>query len=185
MEKEVSGHSKRLGKLFGALCIVAIVLCVQHLLKLRDRMKATHSEEIGWETEEDHVDMSFDMEIPLEQGWVLISTFTVRSNLIFNITHVCFHDEALAGEEDLPDVPAGTDNLPTSVQETMKLLKRLGFPEIQDSQKIESTITKVVGALIKRMGKIEAMKKSLQEGDQSSALTTKILGSIEQNHAVV
>ena len=86
VETEVSGHSKcpayldvilffpRLaehvaGRKFQPLHRTCFLrwLCILHL-QPRDRLKAGHSEIAEWETEESTLDMSFDMDQPLEGG---------------------------------------------------------------------------------------------------------------------
>eukprot|EP00435_Cladocopium_sp_Y103_P032189 s729_g8.t1 len=59
--------------------------------------------------------------------------------------------------------------LPPSAQETMKLLKRLGYPEVQDITKPSALLTKVNTALTKRMGKLEEVKKLFASGSESIA----------------
>ena len=61
--------------------------------------------------------------------------------------------------------------------ETLKLLKRLGYPESQDVYKSSAMLTKVSTALTKRMGKLEAAKESLLvPGFVESQLSKKKLG---------
>lgn len=61
--------------------------------------------------------------------------------------------------------------------ETLKLLKRLGYPESQDVYKSSAMLTKVNTALTKRMGKLEAAKESLLvPGFVESQLSKKKLG---------
>ena len=73
--------------------------------------------------------------------------------------------------------PDGGDVPPGSVTETLKLLKRLGYPESQDVCKSSALLTKVNAALTKRMGKLEAAKQSLLvPGVMESQLSKKKLG---------
>ena len=76
------------------------------------------------------------------------------------------------------DAPAdGGDAPPGSVTETLKLLKRLGYPESQEIYKSSALLTKVNAALTKRMGKLEAAKQSLSvPGVVESQLSKKKLG---------
>ena len=69
--------------------------------------------------------------------------------------------------------------MPDSVQETLKLLKRLGFPESQDPTKASSLLTKVVQSLTKRMGKLQEVKDQLMKPEISeSQLAKKSLGCV-------
>lgn len=80
---------------------------------------------------------------------------------------------------DRQNVPEGNPNVPESVQETLKLLKRLGFPESQDSTKASSLLTKVVTSLTKRMGKLQEVKDLLEKPEISeSQLAKKSLGCV-------
>ncbi|CAL1170886.1 unnamed protein product [Cladocopium goreaui] len=118
----------------------------------QDRMKAGHSESAEWETEETTLDMSFDMDLPLEVGGA----------------------DVVPGDED--------GGLPPSAQETMKLLKRLGYPEVQDTTKPSALLTKVSTALTKRMGKLEEVKKLFAAGGDS-ALVRKMCDKLEEVYA--
>lgn len=66
--------------------------------------------------------------------------------------------------------------MPAAVVETVKLLKRLGYPESQGVYKASSIIDKVTTALTKRMGKLDETKQLLQKPEvQGSQLATKTL----------
>lgn len=58
----------------------------------------------------------------------------------------------------------------------MKLLKRLGYPEVQESTKPSTLLTKVIGSLTKRMGKVEETKKLFAVSPGQSVLIDKTLG---------
>lgn len=73
-------------------------------------------------------------------------------------------------------VPGDEDGLPPSAQETMKLLKRLGYPDVQDTTTPSALLSKVNTALTKRMGKLEEVKKLFAVGGDS-ALAQKNLGT--------
>ena len=71
-------------------------------------------------------------------------------------------------------VPAG--GLPSSVVETVKLLKRLGYPDPQEIHQSSALLNKVATAVTKRMGQLELIKVSLSKPDMAaSQLTTKNL----------
>jgi len=71
-------------------------------------------------------------------------------------------------------VPAG--GLPSSVVETVKLLKRLGYPDSQEIHQSSALLNKVATAVTKRMGQLELIKVSLSKPDMAaSQLTTKNL----------
>lgn len=67
---------KALSSNLTTIFLVKLQLLSCHLLLLRDRVKASVSESQEFETEEDGIDMSFDMEAPLE-GMVVIQSSEV------------------------------------------------------------------------------------------------------------
>lgn len=68
------------------------------------------------------------------------------------------------------------DPLPPSVTETMKVLKRLGYPDAQDVHKSSSLISKVNSAVVKRMGQLDQLKQAMQKPEMAnSGLTQKTL----------
>jgi hypothetical protein len=67
---------KALSSNLTTIFLVELQLLSCHLLLLRDRVKASVSESQEFETEEDGIDMSFDMEAPLE-GMVVIQSSEV------------------------------------------------------------------------------------------------------------
>lgn len=69
---------KALSSNLTTIFLVELQLLSCHLLLLRDRVKASVSESQEFETEEDGIDMSFDMEAPLE-GMVVIQSSEVWS----------------------------------------------------------------------------------------------------------
>ena len=83
----------------------------------------------------------------------------------------------LAGRDSASpsDPPPADPTMPPSVQETMKLLKRLGYPEVQGSSKASSILGKVVTALTKRMSKLEETKTLFQSTGKTTALQDKKL----------
>lgn len=68
VETEVSGHSKCLGFVLALKGLTSLLhhVVVIRPIYLRDRMKATWEESQEWEEEEKGIDMSFDLETPLE-----------------------------------------------------------------------------------------------------------------------
>ena len=65
---------------------------------------------------------------------------------------------------------------PESVVETLKLLKRLGYPESQESYKSNSLLSKINTALTKRVHLLELTKQQLlQPATKDSKLTEKKL----------
>ena len=112
---------------------------------------------------------------------VVYSICTVYKILVrswsLGITHATDPRAPADGGADV--VPGDEDGgLPPSAQETMKLLKRLGYPEVQDTTKPSPSalLTKVSTALTKRMGKLEEVKKLFAAGGDS-ALVRKNLGT--------
>ena len=112
---------------------------------------------------------------------VVYSICTVYKILVrswsLGITHATDPRAPAVGGADV--VPGDEDGgLPPSAQETMKLLKRLGYPEVQDTTKPSPSalLTKVSTALTKRMGKLEEVKKLFAAGGDS-ALVRKNLGT--------
>ena len=110
---------------------------------------------------------------------VVYSICTVYKILVrswsLGITHATDPRAPAVGGADV--VPGDEDGgLPPSAQETMKLLKRLGYPEVQDTTKPSALLTKVSTALTKRMGKLEEVKKLFAAGGDS-ALVRKNLGT--------
>ena len=90
------------------------------------------------------------------------------------ITHATAPGPAVGGAD--PGAGEEDGGLPPSAQETMKLLKRLGYPEVQDTTKPSALLSKVTTALTKRMGKLEEVKKLFASGSDS-ALVNKNLGT--------
>jgi hypothetical protein len=65
------------------------------------------------------------------------------------------------------------------VTETVKLLKRLGYPDTQDVHKSSSLLSKINGAIMKRMTKLEETKRVLEQPSTAhSQLSQKILSWI-------
>ena len=80
----------------------------------------------------------------------------------------------------------GPSALPSSVSETVKLLKRLGYPDSQEVHKSSSLLGKINGAIMKRMAKLEETKTSLElPGMVQSQLSKKILSWINYEHVDV
>lgn len=67
------------------------------------------------------------------------------------------------------------EELPPNVQETMKVLKRLGMPEVQSSTKASTVLPKMVQALTKRLTKLEECRASLAAPDLATPLVQKTL----------
>ena len=66
-----------------------------------------------------------------------------------------------------------------NVAETVKLLKRLGYPDTQEVRTSSSLLTKVNQSITKRMGKLEETIQLLSNpGTSESQLTKKNLGSL-------
>ena len=66
-----------------------------------------------------------------------------------------------------------------NVAETVKLLKRLGYPDAQEVRTSSSLLTKINQSITKRMGKLEETIQLLSNpGTSQSQLTKKNLGSL-------
>ena len=68
-------------------------------------------------------------------------------------------------------------SIPKAAVETLKLLKRLGLPELQKGQRPSQMIGKIKVALTKRMQEIDKIRLGLL-GIQDSAIAKKKLGSM-------
>lgn len=74
--------------------------------------------------------------------------------------------------------PDGSTPPSQSVAETVKLLKRLGYPDTQEVRTSSSLLTKINQSITKRMGKLEETSQLLSKpGTAESQLTKKNLGS--------
>lgn len=71
--------------------------------------------------------------------------------------------------------PDTKEGLPPSMQETLKTLKRLGYPDREKVAKASTLIPKVIQALTKRLGKLEECKTDMQQSSSKSTIFEKIL----------
>ena len=79
-------------------------------------------------------------------------------------------------------LPSPVTPVPAAVAETVKLLKRLGYPESQCVYKASSLLDKVNTSLTKRMAKLDETKQLLMKPEtQGSQLATKTFDWIYQN----
>ena len=71
--------------------------------------------------------------------------------------------------------PESNQGLPPSMQETLKTLKRLGYPDTEKAAKASVLIPKVLQALTKRLGKLEECKTEMQKSPTQSTIFEKTL----------
>ena len=62
-----------------------------------------------------------------------------------------------------------------AIEATAKLLKKMGYPEVEGPTSFASVLPKIIGAAMKRLKKIEDLKALLQPTATDSQLGAKIL----------
>ena len=60
--------------------------------------------------------------------------------------------------------------MPPSLQENLKTLKRLGYPDTEQADKRSQLLPKVVTSLTKRLGKLDELKTEMGSAETNSTI---------------
>ena len=63
--------------------------------------------------------------------------------------------------------------MPPSLQENLKTLKRLGYPDTEQADKRSQLLPKVVTSLTKRLGKLDELKTEMGSAETNSTIFLK------------
>ena len=71
--------------------------------------------------------------------------------------------------------PAQDTAVPPSLQENLKTLKRMGYPDTEQADKRSQLLPKVVTSLTKRLGKLDELKTEMGSAETNSTIFLKSL----------
>ena len=71
--------------------------------------------------------------------------------------------------------PSNDQSLPPSLQENLKMLKRLGYPDAEHVEKNANLVPKITTSLTKRLNKLDELKQEMTNAKCNSAIFAKNL----------
>ena len=71
--------------------------------------------------------------------------------------------------------PGNDQSLPPSLQENLKMLKRLGYPDAEHVEKNANLVPKVSTSLTKCLNKLDELKQEMKDAKSNSSIFAKNL----------